>query len=357
MIKIFNRFLVFVNITLVVLTIGAYIAPYFHPNDAGLLAILGLGFPALLMANITFILYWIIVKIKYSLVSGLTLLIGFTPLLNIINLNTNTSFKKDTSVISIANYNMQFLKPVQQKNDRFKTITEKDFLSHLEKFQHIDVLCLQEHSTYAQKHIKKKLNFPYKFFSKGKFVAIYSKFPILDKGQLEKFSSNKANVCLWADIEVHGKKIRVYTAHFESNRKDGKIPTIIDTKTKEPPIDFSMAVGLLQHYQQFTSKRVAQSTRLQQLFKASPHPFIFCGDVNDTPQTHVYKLLKEGLKDTFWEKGIGLGATFGSTLKNKLALLRIDYILTHPEFNILNHQIYPALFSDHYLISSSIQLP
>ena len=79
--------------------------------------------------------------------------------------------------------------------------------------------------------------------------------------------------------------------------------------------------------------------------------------MNDPPQTKVYNLLKDNQKDTFREKGFGLGATFGSTFKNKLALLRIDYIFTPPSFKILDHQIYQAPYSDHYLITSTIQLP
>lgn len=353
----FNGFLVFCNILLIIITIGAYVAPYFHPKDSVFFAIIGLGFPALLMANIAFIIYWLLVKIRNSWGSTLALLVGFSPILNVVNISSPTSPSSTDTILEVANYNMQFSKPVRSTSGRHQLITEADFKQYLQQFKQLDIVCFQEHSTYAQWHIGQQLKLPYYYAARGGFVAIYSKYPIIDKGQLPDFSTSPATVCIWADIKVKEDTIRVYAAHFEANRKDGKVPKKVDETAKEAPVDLSIATGILKHYQTFTSKRVDQAKRLNELFQKSPYPTILCGDINDTPQTHVYKILQEGKKDTFREKGVGLGATFGSTFKNKLALLRIDYILTHPAFEILDHQIFPAPYSDHYLISSKMQLP
>lgn len=355
--KKINGFVAFLNIIVIILTIGAFIAPYFNPNASSILAIIGLGFPALFIANLAFILYWVLFNIKNCWWSVLILLVGGSSIMNIVNIQKASIPNDLATVVKVANYNMQFSKPVRSNVGWHRDIKESDFKKHLQQFRSLDILCLQEHTTYAQRQIEQLLQLPYSYFSKGKYVAIYSRYPILNKGQIEKFGSNRANSCIWADVEVNGKTIRVYSAHFESNRKDGKAPKKIVETAKEPPVSASMAVGLLRHYKTFSIKRVEQAKILQAHFKESPYPTILCGDMNDTPQTHVYNILKEGQKDTFREKGLGFGATFGSTLKNKLALLRIDYIFTNPSFKILNHRIFPAPFSDHYLIYSKIQLP
>ncbi len=357
MMKKINGFLVFVNITLVVLTLGAYFAPHFHPRDSVFFSLIGLVFPALIFGNIAFILYWLLFNIRYCWGSILVLLVGIPSVINIINIQKASDGDVATKILKIASYNTQFAIPVRSNQGRNKEVTASNFQKHLKQFQHLDIICIQEHSPYVENQISQALQLPYQYFSRGKFVAIYSKYPIINEGQIENFSSNDANACIWADIQVDNKKIRIYAAHFEANRKDGIVPNTVAAHSDEPPIDFSIAVGLLRFYQKFSARRADQAKKLRQLMATSPYPAILCGDINDTPQTHVYQILKEDHKDTFREKGLGIGATFGSTLKNKLALLRIDYIFTPPSFEVLNHRIFPAPFSDHYLIYSKVQLP
>ena len=47
----------------------------------------------------------------------------------------------------------------------------------------------------------------------------------------------------------------------------------------------------------------------------------------------------------------------GTTFAGKIPALKIDYILTDPSIEILDHKIDRALFSDHYPLSALILLP
>jgi len=304
MVKKFNGFLVFVNITLIVLTLGAYFAPYFHPRDTVFFSLIGLVFPALIFSNVAFILYWLLFNAKLCLGSVLVLLFGIPSVMNIINIRKASNGDAAAKVLKIASYNTQFAIPVRSNQGRNKAVTASNFQEHLKQFQHLDILCIQEHSPYVESQISQALQLPYHYFSRGKFVAIYSKYPIINKGQIEDFSSNDANACIWADINVKNKKIRVFAAHFEANRKDGIVPNTIAEPSHEPPIDLSIAVGLLRYYQKFSARRADQAKKLRSIMAKSPHPTLLCGDMNDTPQTHVYQILKEGHKDTFREKGL-----------------------------------------------------
>jgi endonuclease/exonuclease/phosphatase family metal-dependent hydrolase len=58
------------------------------------------------------------------------------------------------------------------------------------------------------------------------------------------------------------------------------------------------------------------------------------------------------LKDTYLEKGSG----FGRTLDFKFLPFRIDYILTDPEFDVLEHKNYDVVLSDHFPVMATIKL-
>lgn len=354
--KLFNKLIFLGNLLLILLTLGSYVAPYIPPSKSSLLAILGLGYPALLMANIACLLYWLLVKPKWALASFFVLLLGINSIFSLFGINNSKQATTNANTIKIASFNMQFSKPVRHGKKVHKQAMDKGFRKYMEQFQDLDILCLQEHSGFAAVRIKKELELPFKHTSTRNYEAIYSKYPIVNQGSLENFSENRALSCIWADIAIQKDTIRVYSVHLEANQKNGVIPKRIVETAKEGPISSSMAVGLLKHYQTFSIKRVAQAKRIRTHQKNSPYPSILCGDMNDTPQTHVYRILADGQQDTFREKGRGLGVTFGSSFKNKLACLRIDYIFAAPAFEVLRHQIFPDIYSDHYLIQADIQL-
>ena len=347
--NLFNKLVLLVNFGLILATFGAYIAPYFHPESSALLAILGLGYTALLMGNICFIAYWLCLQPKWALASILTLVIGFKTVSGIIGFNMEQGEAIPSETLNIASFNMQFSKPVF----RARAGAFKEYLS---QFQTTDILGIQEHGPIGEKAIVEKLDFPYKHYSQGNFVAIFSKWPIINKGILDNFSENRANNCIWADILFHKDTIRIYNTHLEANQISGVVPGSVNRKTVEPPVNYSIAIGLLTYYQKFSSKRVTQAKRIQAHQQQSPYPSLLIGDMNDTPQSHIYQILSTGKIDTFRDKGQGLGATFGSTLKNKLACLRIDYIFADLHWAVLQHQIFPSPFSDHYLIQAEVQL-
>jgi endonuclease/exonuclease/phosphatase family metal-dependent hydrolase len=101
-----------------------------------------------------------------------------------------------------------------------------------------------------------------------------------------------------------------------------------------------------------TRIRAAQAEKLRDFIRKSPHPVIICGDFNDTPNSYVYKVVSAGMRDTFRDRGFGLGTTFGGGLP----LLRIDYILTDTGISVLSCEtIHNRVFSDHYPVVVHLQ--
>ncbi|MCB0778469.1 MAG: endonuclease/exonuclease/phosphatase family protein, partial [Flavobacteriales bacterium] len=84
----------------------------------------------------------------------------------------------------------------------------------------------------------------------------------------------------------------------------------------------------------------------------SPHPVLYCGDMNDVPMSYGYARLRELLDDAFVESGRGTGGTYIGDLPS----LRIDHILFGEgleawDFNTLGDEL-----SDHRAITTYIGL-
>jgi endonuclease/exonuclease/phosphatase family metal-dependent hydrolase len=79
----------------------------------------------------------------------------------------------------------------------------------------------------------------------------------------------------------------------------------------------------------------------------SPHPVVYCGDMNDVPMSYGYTMLREQLDDAFVENGRGTGGTY----IGKLPSFRIDHILHSEALESWNFTTHPEELSDHHAIS------
>ncbi len=98
--------------------------------------------------------------------------------------------------------------------------------------------------------------------------------------------------------------------------------------------------------------RAYQGGRIHKLIQSCPYKVIVCGDFNDTPLSYTYRKIKQGLNDSFSEKGLGLGNTYIGEFPS----FRIDYILHSPEFETINYTKPDIKLSDHYPIMSKLKL-
>jgi endonuclease/exonuclease/phosphatase family metal-dependent hydrolase len=203
-----------------------------------------------------------------------------------------------------------------------------------------DIKCFQEFYTYSGSTLfntdarLKQEGWVYSFIStdtlrinRSQFgVAIYSKYPIVDKGVLF-VGSTGFNKGIWADIKVKSDTIRVVNAHFQSAQLQ-----LILYKNKER--------GLKEATKRtFWAFRKSQKERVEQLQKVlaltdnSPYPVILCGDLNSTPYSQVYQILDSRLNNAFEKEGSGFGFTFNHP---KMFFLRIDHQFVSEEVEVLN---------------------
>ena len=330
----------------------SYITPHVNPAKFWLPAFFGLAYPYILVINILFSLFWLLVKTKYAFFSIITVIIGYSTIGQYVQLKGKDA---DTTGFKILTYNAHhFLSYFEQKNK--KRIEIIDFL----KEQEADIICLQE--TKLQKtgplnpqKIKSQLSkinhYQLAHTSKWAGPLTFSKFPIINMGELR--FKNTSNIVIFSDLKIHTDTIRIYNCHLESYRIRPKDYSIIDS------IQFDQKAKQLQEVKSIGAKlkgafikRTIQTTKLKEHINKSPYPVIVCGDFNDTPFSFTYHEITEGLNDSFVESGSGVSVTYKGALPN----YRIDYIFHSKVFESSGYKRLKVDYSDHYPITCYLKL-
>ncbi|KAF2330309.1 endonuclease/exonuclease/phosphatase family protein [Flavobacterium daemonense] len=333
------------NIVLTVLTFSVYILPFLAPKSFPLLSVLTLFMPAFFVANGLFFVYWAIQFKKRMILSGLVLLMGITFISKFYKFSAK-EYVKDERDFSIMSYNVRLF-------NVFKWLDRDDIPENIKAFideKDPDILCIQEYSNSA--HLDLKV-YPHRYiFIDGNQIktgqAIFSKFPIIDEGNII-FPKSDNNV-VYADIKRGKDIIRVYNMHLQSIKISpdvSKISNDIDSvnQKKSQLIYTRISKGFRQQQE--------QAEIFKEHIKKCKYPIIICGDMNNSPFSYVYRNIKGKLKDAFEEAGEGFGATY----KFKYYPARIDYIFTDTKMKVKQFESFPDFEnSDHYPIMTRVSI-
>jgi endonuclease/exonuclease/phosphatase family metal-dependent hydrolase len=203
-----------------------------------------------------------------------------------------------------------------------------------------DIVCFQEFE-YQKRDAFPQYPYSYVNYSSRKesqvVQAIFSKYPILEKGSLDFPDSH--NNAIFADILYKNDTLRIYNIHLQSFR-------VIPSRR----ILRHLATGqFYKHIARAFTKQEEQAALLYEHRQATPYKTILCGDFNNTQYSRVYRIVKGDLIDSFLEKGSG----FGRTYNLKFLPLRIDAILASPSVEVEAHRNFDIRLSDHYPIMAS----
>ena len=337
-----QKLIYFVNICFGVALIASYVSPWVNPETFEYISLFGLFFPIFVFVNILFVLYWIFKKGRYAIFSTLVLLLGWSSLGGLLQMGNSETSEEDT--IRILSYNVRGL---HIKSNDTKTIDSMtDYFKNNQR--DIDVFCFQEKGRSDETLLHKILP-DHEYVGSIFGIAIFSKHPILNKGVL-KVGGNTGEA-VWADIKFPSGTARVYSFHLSSNLISKQTDALLEEVelNEETWIGFK---GILRSYTSHAVKRKQQLDVLMDHVRKSPYPVVLAGDMNDVPQSYVYRLFTKDRKDSFREKGKGLGVTFGDTYP----FLRIDYILPDNRFEIHSHDVNKIQFSDHYPVRANLSL-
>jgi len=341
----FNKIMFLLNVVLTVSTFIAYVLPFLAPKVFPILSVLTLFMPLFFILNGLFFIYWGIQFKKRMILSGLVLLMGITFINKFYKFSAK-EYPETENDFTVMSYNVRLF-------NVFKWLDRDDVPANILAFineKNPDILCIQEFSNSANIDLK-VYRHRYVFMEGNKIKtgqAIFSKFPIIDQGNIVFPNSN--NNVVFTDIKKGKDIIRVYNMHLQSI----KISTDVNEINENiDAIDQGKSQKLFNRISKAFKKQQQQAEMIKEHKKDCPYPIIICGDLNNSAFSYVYRNIKGKLKDAFEEAGKG----FGPTYKFRYYPARIDYILADDKMTVKKFESFPEFEnSDHYPIMAKLSM-
>ena len=334
----------------------SYLSVLVNPAKAWGLSLMGLAFVPLSIANL-FLLLWAVKRRSGSFVIPfLALLPSLFFVGRYVQLPSESEIASKDPELKIVSYNVGRFSLHDPKSGIADRSQCADSIFTFLKAQDADVICLQEFRISdfdkVRSYLRKKMKgyradfylFP---MSNGSAFGnlTLSRLPVKDKGKI-KFEES-ANLAIYTDYEVEGRRFRVYNCHFESYNIS--LPGVLRGLLHADKAVFSEAGNKMKRS---ITRRPKQVDKVFSDIENCPVESFVCGDFNDNPMSYSYYRMTRGRKDSFVEVGEGFGATFAGLWP----LLRIDYVLLPDRFKALDHQTPRLKFSDHYPVITTVEL-
>jgi endonuclease/exonuclease/phosphatase family metal-dependent hydrolase len=341
----FNKVMFVFNIVLTVLTFVAYVLPFLAPKLFPLLSVLTLILPLFLILNGLFFLYWLLQLKRQMIISGIVLLLGITFINKFYKFSSNDLEHEEGDFV-VMSYNVRLF-------NLFEWIPKENVGEDILTFindNNPDILCIQEYSESANIDLKV---YQYKYiFMQGNRIktgqAIFSKYPIIDKGKIELPKSD--NSVIFADIRKGKDTIRVYNMHLQSIKIT---PDVNEIQDNVDAINQEKSQQVFKRIRKAFEKQQSQAALLMDHKNDCKFPVIICGDMNNSAFSYVYRSIKGNLNDCFEEAGNG----FGQTYNFKYYPARIDYIFADKKLKVKSFKNFPEFVdSDHYPVMTRLRL-
>lgn len=330
--SILNKILFLLNSILATLLLLSLSLPFISPKLFPSIGVIGLFYPFLIAVNLAFIGYWLIQFKKQFLLS--TLILGacwyFSPPIY----KFSKEKEKAKNGLSVMSYNVRMFNHWKWMQDQNISAKIGDFVRN----QNPDIVLFQEY----YKNDSLKISYPYNYIKTKKVndkvgLAIFSKYPILKKGSFD--FKNTSNNIIYIDVLKDEDTIRVYNLHLQSLQLN---PSKVNFGEENSEKLFSrlkngflkqvdQGEAFLAHEQQWEGKK------------------IIAGDFNNTSYSWLYNQIAKNKKDAFIEAGSGFGKTYVYPFP-----LRIDFVLTDLNAEVLAFQDFTVNYSDHYPIQAQI---
>jgi len=357
-----NRPLWWLNALAVLLLLLTYLAPHVSPRTGWMLALLAMTYPYQLLVHAAFILWWSLFRRKRLLVSLVAVLLGWGHMGDHFQVFGRSAPAREVrgDGVKLLSWNVRLFDLYNWSHNK----TTRDSIFSVIGREDADILCLQEffHSPQEERFFRTRsaLLKDHRFRSVhdsyshiGKFdthfgIATFSVHPIVARGAIT-FKENPHNQCIWSDIAIGSDTIRVYNAHLASYHfgdDDHKFIQALDGGTDSETLKRG-GMRILKLLRRGLRLRAEEVERIAEHMAESPHPVVYCGDMNDVPMSYSYKTLAAGRRDAFRESGRGTGGTY----IGKLPRLRIDHILHDEELESWDFHTLPEEYSDHKAIS------
>lgn len=367
-------FFKFLNIAALIVLLASCMATHIEPQKYWQLAFIGFAFPVVLIVNFFFLLLWILKRDAFGLISLVSIALTYT----FVQSSFATNFREENKEegVKLMTWNVKNFDLYDWNKHKQ---TRKEMFQFIEN-ENPHILCMQEFFSdnkhlNNEKYLTDTLGYAYHYFQpttsldkkyKSKAwekkikndtihrkwgVAIFSKYKIISTGRID-FENSKNNDCIYADIEIDGKPLRVYAVHFQSIYLGRSDYAVLDSLEETQKTQWTSLKNILRKMKWAYTKRAQQANAVAESINQFSGPKILCGDFNDVPVSYTYATAKGNLKDAFVIKGKG----FGTTYANRFSIFRIDYALFDAQIKINSYKTVRRNLSDHYPVITTFSM-
>ena len=362
---LFHSFFAVLSIIILALFVVSSYSDHISPEKHIIFSYLGLAFPILLLANVCFLIYWMITK-KWLLtfIMIATFAICWRPFSTYCPLHLKTEKPPQEDIIKILSYNvMSFAYKDHTKDSPNKII---EYIANSEA----DIVCLQEYMVSSRKNLMNSKDvakalpmYPYiaeiifsstenKNYKYG--LAVLSKFPITNSRRIDYPSIYNGSSI--HEINVQGKKIVVVNNHLESFKLTAEDRSMYSDMITHASLEsFDELRGSIQQKLGEAFRIRANQARIiaNEIQKKNGYYTIVCGDFNDSPISYSHRTIQGQLLDAYKMTGFGMGISYNQNF----FLFRIDHILYSASMEAYNCHVDSRIkMSDHYPIYCYLKL-
>ncbi len=366
--RLTKKILIFSNFALALLFLLGCYGYWFNPQYFWFIGFLALTAFYFLLLLFAFFIFWLFVKPSWALISVISVGMAYKPVQNILPLRLSDSFDKNRpdKTLRVMTWNVaQFNVLDNKKHPEVKN----QMLDIINAYQP-DIACFQEmvaEDSAVKNHghmdeFLDKLKFPDYFYSyniKEDFwgyahfgIIIFSRYPIINKQTVSWYPNDYNSIFQYVDIVKGPDTIRVFNIHLQSLRFSQENLKYIDKPTVENEVAIKESKSIIVKFKRGFLRRQTQADRIRAEIEQSPYPVIVSGDFNDVPNSYAYHTIGKDMKNTFVEKGRGLGRTFTGISP----VLRIDNIFVDQKFEVLQFLRINKKLSDHFPIFADVQM-
>jgi endonuclease/exonuclease/phosphatase (EEP) superfamily protein YafD len=319
-----------------------------YPAAHPLLSTLGMAFPFFLLANLAFLLFWLIFKWRMIWIPVLGFVCAYVPISIYMPLNAKQDIPD--GALKLVSYNVCSYGGNYKYERGFETVL--DYLVQ----ENPDIICLQEDVDTWRRYVFREYQKHWTYNdtlvivnNQGSYNAlgIHTRFPIIKRERIGYTSKANGSAAWW--LKVGNDTLVVVNNHFESchlSKDDraqyrqiirGNMPRdSVSTESKTLLLKLAEANAL-------RSKQIR--TVLHYVETHGQYPIIMCGDFNDNPLSYSRHAVAQRLTDCFRETGKGVGLSYNQ----KAFAFRIDYVFCSQQLQPYNCKVDDEMdASDHY---------
>ncbi|MBP5190339.1 MAG: hypothetical protein J6031_05445 [Bacteroidales bacterium] len=359
--KILKLLLIILNALIAVLMLASTLAGVIPPSRTTLFSLLSYGYLYFLIANIFFVIVWLLLSSKWFLLSVATVAIRYAFIPLYFQIGGSDTLKEDINrdeVLKILTFNAHHFHGVELNSETGDS-NMAFFLKTIDEEQP-DAMALQEyigqsHSVGLTEQLRQRgYIYMTSGYDNGSITGevIISKLPILRVVRIEGPAK------LYTELLWGSDTVRLYCLHLNSYGLDESDHQQIHD-ISHGNMDSLTGRSTLHKFRETILEHEREWNLLKPYFENHNHLSVLAADLNDPPASYFYQQCARFMKDSYCEAGQGFSTTYhGSFTKREKAIFpafRIDMILHTNDLEALTYKRIKSEMSDHYPVVVSLK--